>query len=49
MCLLDNESFQRAINLVIEKLKFCNANTDDVIVFSNSWEENLGHLWSLLN
>ena len=43
-------TFQRCMNVVLEGLEeFTGAYIDDVIVYSNSWEEHLRHLREVLD
>ena len=41
-------TFQRLMDCVIRKLGFAATYLDDRIVFSESWEDNLIHIWSVL-
>ena len=37
-------TFQRLMHAVLAGLGFCNAYMDDIIIFSDSWEEHLEHI-----
>ena len=40
-------TFQRLINTVIAGLEGCSAYIDDVVIYSDTWEQHLGHVRSL--
>ena len=40
--------FQRLINTVIAGLEGCSAYIDDVVVYSDTWEQHLGQVRSLM-
>ena len=41
-------TFQRLINGVLSGLDGCEAYIDDVVVYSNTWEQHLLQIWSLM-
>ena len=41
-------TFQRLINTVISGLEGCSAYIDDVVVYSDTWEEHLKHLYTVI-
>ena len=41
-------TFQRLINTVIASLEGCSAYIDDVVIYSDTWEQHLGHMRSLM-
>ena len=41
-------TFQRLINTIIAGLEGCSAYIDDVIIYSDTWEQHLGHMRSLM-
>ena len=41
-------TFQRLINTVIAGLEGCSAYIDDVVIYSDTWEQHLGHVRSLM-
>lgn len=42
-------TFQRLMNMVVSGLEGCAVYLDDVVMYSNTWEEHLAHIESLFD
>ena len=42
-------TFQRMVDRLLDGMDFASAYIDDIIIFSNTWEDHLGHIRQVLN